>query len=74
MFQSLQSFISYHVLTDERREALECRHMDCCCTVGVQVRKKAFPGNSYREDYLSIYTSVQKSEATVMLVFKAILY
>lgn len=34
MFQSPRSFISYHVLTDEGREAIECRHAECCCIVG----------------------------------------
>lgn len=40
MFQSPQSFISYHVLTDERREAPECRHVERCCTAGEQSEEK----------------------------------
>lgn len=38
MFPSPQSFISYHVLTDEGREALACTHVEYCCIVGLGVR------------------------------------
>lgn len=39
MFPSLQSFISYHVLTDERREAVESTHVENSCSVDMQINE-----------------------------------
>lgn len=51
MFPSPLSFLSYRVLTDEGREALECTHVEHCCYVDVLEELKFWPGSKVLRDF-----------------------